>query len=128
MTDNTRKDRQSRARERVKRAGGHRITVAISAEALAALGKICDRRGMSQGQAVSYALESGNFPSFDEVFDARIDAMLFCASIADACCIDTQTMKRVENRTASFIAAELRKRVDNLKLARAEVVAMEAAQ
>lgn len=56
MTDNTRKDRQSRARERVKRAGGHRITVAISAEALEVLQDLCTTRGISQGQAVSYAL------------------------------------------------------------------------
>lgn len=65
MTDNTRKDRQSRARERVKRAGGHRITVAISAPALTALAKLCADRGMSQGQAVSYALEVGGWSPKD---------------------------------------------------------------
>lgn len=57
MTDNTRKDRQTRARERVKRAGGHRITVVISAEALAALNYLCCTGGISQGCVVSSALE-----------------------------------------------------------------------
>lgn len=55
--DNTRKDRQSRARERVKRAGGHRITVAISARALTALGKLCEADKVSHGAVVSTALE-----------------------------------------------------------------------
>jgi poly-gamma-glutamate capsule biosynthesis protein CapA/YwtB (metallophosphatase superfamily) len=57
MTDKTRKDRQSRARERVKRAGGHRITVAISSRALTALGKLCKADDVSQSAVVSTALE-----------------------------------------------------------------------
>lgn len=57
MTDNTRKTRQTRARERMKQAGGHRITVPITAEALDALEYFCATRGVSQGRAVSDALE-----------------------------------------------------------------------
>lgn len=55
--DNTRKNRQQRARERMKQAGGHRITVAITARALTALGKLCDADKVSQGAVVSAALE-----------------------------------------------------------------------
>lgn len=57
MTDNTRKNRQQRARERVKSAGGHRITVAISSRALTALGKLCEADKISQSAVVSTALE-----------------------------------------------------------------------
>lgn len=57
MTDNTRKDRQQRARNRVKSAGGHRITVALTERAFRALGHLCTIDGISQSAAVSGALE-----------------------------------------------------------------------